>query len=124
MGTGELGRRGEQIAAAFLRTLGYRIIETNWRPMRGRGELDIIASYRGALVLVEVKTRAVGSRTFPAEVNITPVKANQLGLLAGRYCVAHPAWRDAPVQIDVVAVTLDPLNRFSVRHWPRAIGGR
>lgn len=112
-----LGRRGEAIAAAFLRAKRYRLVETNWRPRRGGGELDLICETRGALVIVEVKSRDQGSRDFPAEANITPAKIRKLQHLTARYVAAHPVWQGKSVQIDVVAV-----DGEAVRHWPRAIG--
>ncbi len=51
----ELGREGEERAREFLRSLGYEILETNWRC--GNHELDIIAKDGNILVVVEVKTR-------------------------------------------------------------------
>ncbi len=112
-----LGRRGEELAAAFLRTKGYRLIEANWRPRKGRGELDLVCETRGALVVVEVKSRDRSTADFPAEANITPAKIRQLQHLTARYVASHPAWQTRPVQIDVVAV-----DGETVRHWPRAIG--
>src|SRR3954467_10509992 len=50
-----LGRRGENVAAKFLRNLGYRIIARNFRCEMG--EIDIIARDGTTLVFVEVKTR-------------------------------------------------------------------
>lgn len=52
----ELGRQGENLAAAWLSESGYRIYERNWRS--SRGEVDIIAEHQGMLVAVEVKTRS------------------------------------------------------------------
>ncbi|MBI2625570.1 YraN family protein [Candidatus Parcubacteria bacterium] len=121
-GTKELGRRGEEIAARFLQQAGYRIIEANWRPQRGRGELDLIASHRGALVLVEVKTRHAAAAPFPAEANITPTKIRQLQRLAARYLLEHPVWQSGPAQIDVIAVEFAPGRASVIRHWPRAVG--
>lgn len=54
-----LGRRGERIAAAYLRKNGYRVLYKNFRSKRG-GEIDLVCrDCRAAtLVFVEVKTRA------------------------------------------------------------------
>ncbi|MBI3304772.1 YraN family protein [Candidatus Parcubacteria bacterium] len=117
-----IGRHGEEAAAAFLRRLGYRIIETNWRPRRGRGELDLIASHRGALVFVEVKTRHAAVTPFPAEANITPTKIRHLQQLAARYLLEHPVWQSGPAQIDVIAVEFTEGRAPVIRHWPRAVG--
>ena len=60
-----VGAWGERTACAILTSLGYRIIERNWRPSpeanpeRIRGEIDAIAiSPEDELVIIEVKTRS------------------------------------------------------------------
>jgi putative endonuclease len=54
-----LGRKGETIAAAYLRKNGYRVLYKNFRSKRG-GEIDLVCRDCRAetLVFVEVKTRA------------------------------------------------------------------
>ncbi|MFA4829490.1 MAG: YraN family protein, partial [Thermodesulfovibrionales bacterium] len=50
-----LGSEGEDLAAAFLKGKGYKIISRNYKtPI---GEVDIIAEDKGTIVFVEVKTR-------------------------------------------------------------------
>lgn len=49
------GKLGEQIAAEYLASKGYRILESNWR--FGKAEIDIIAMKAKVLVFIEVKTR-------------------------------------------------------------------
>lgn len=49
------GQLGEEEAALYLTTIGYRLVERNWRC--GHEEIDIIADDFGELVFVEVKTR-------------------------------------------------------------------
>jgi len=51
----ETGRRGEDLATAFLLSKGYGILERNWKS--GRKEVDIIAQDGTDVVFVEVKTR-------------------------------------------------------------------
>jgi putative endonuclease len=49
------GKRGEDIACAYLKRRGYRIVERNYKcPL---GELDIVARDGDAIVFVEVKSR-------------------------------------------------------------------
>ncbi len=50
-----MGRKGEDLAAEYLSSKGYRILERNWR--WSRAEADIIAMDGEVLVFVEVKTR-------------------------------------------------------------------
>ena len=51
----ELGKVGEGIALAHLRSAGYTIKEANWR--FSKDEIDIIAQKENVIVFVEVKTR-------------------------------------------------------------------
>lgn len=52
----ELGKRGEELAAAMLKKKGYSILERNWR-FNG-WEIDIIARTKKEIVFIEVKTRS------------------------------------------------------------------
>ena len=52
----ELGRIGEELAAAALEAHGLEIVERNVRTPFG--EIDIVARDRDGLVFVEVKTRS------------------------------------------------------------------
>ena len=61
----ELGKQGEEIAATYLRNLGYLILETNWRA--GRNEIDLIAKDKEFLVIVEVKSRSSDNMMEPEE---------------------------------------------------------
>ena len=53
-GLRELGRRGEERAAEYLRRRGYLILERNYQTREG--EIDIVAQQGDVLVFVEVKT--------------------------------------------------------------------
>jgi putative endonuclease len=97
---GNLGKRGEDIAAAYLVKGGYRILERNWRC--ARGEIDIVATLGGDLVFVEVKTRSSTAYGHPLE-SITLVKLARLRALAGAWCQAHPEVSGS-LRIDAVAV--------------------
>jgi putative endonuclease len=52
----ETGQHGEQLAAEYLISLGYKILERNWR--YSKSEIDLIAMHENILVLIEVKTRS------------------------------------------------------------------
>jgi len=60
-----LGRRGEELAAEYLESLGMLIVERNWRCREG--EIDIVALDGDALVIAEVKTRR--SLAFASRLN-------------------------------------------------------
>ncbi|WP_051451186.1 YraN family protein [Actinospica robiniae] len=95
-----VGRRGEQVAAGYLRQRGYRVLDRNWRSPDGEvpGELDLVLRYRGTLVICEVKARTGGRLAHPAEA-VTPEKAARLRRLAvvwlREHDRHHSVWRPA-----------------------------
>lgn len=98
----QTGRRGEDIATAYLLERGYTILGRNWRCPAG--ELDVIAQKDNVLVFVEVRARRTARFGRPEE-SITPAKQTRLIALAQTYLqqsqLTPPAWR-----IDVAAVWL------------------
>ena len=80
---GELGRRGEELAARHLENTGLRLLDRNWRCTEG--ELDIVATDGAATTVVfcEVKTRSgVGFGTpFEAVTQGKRRKLRRLGML-------------------------------------------
>lgn len=104
----QLGRRGEDAAAAHVARLGWRVLDRNWHPadLGLRGELDLIALDGTTLVVCEVKTRS-GGGAGPAVGGVTPRKLAQLRRLAGAWLAEHPAVA-ATVRIDVIGVLWPP----------------
>ncbi|MDP3987728.1 MAG: YraN family protein [Candidatus Levybacteria bacterium] len=109
-------KRGEDIAAEYLKKKGYKIIERNFR---GRnGEIDIIAidgsEKDKALVFVEVKTRNSVNFGTPLEA-INYFKLKSLIHVAQFYKVSH---RNLPelLRIDAVAVKLSDDNAIDIEH--------
>lgn len=110
--TNELGRRGEQIAAAYLTRAGLRVLDRNWRCREG--ELDIVARDVGALVFCEVKTRRGTGYGLPVDA-VTARKQSRLRLLAQRWLAAHD--EHAPeVRFDVVGVLVSRSGPAVVTH--------
>ena len=99
-----LGRRGEDYAAAFLTDAGYRLVERNWRCPQG--EIDIVAERAGEVVFVEVKTRSSLAFGHPFEA-ITAAKLARLRRLAAAWCEQSPV-RPQRIRIDAIAVTAPP----------------
>jgi putative endonuclease len=108
----ELGRRGEELAAAYLQQLGYRIVAANFSIPVGRnrvgtvinGEIDLIAYEGKTLCFVEVKSRA--SDWFaPPETNVDRRKQRQIARAARMYRRMFDL-AGAPFRYDVVTVVL------------------
>jgi len=55
MNSHELGKFGEKICATYLKSVGYEILDKNFKCKQG--EIDIIAKVQDEYVFVEVKTR-------------------------------------------------------------------
>ncbi len=113
-----LGRWGEQQAAQYLESHGYKVLDRNWRCLRG--EIDLVAKEGDVLVFVEVKTRRGRDYGTPEEA-ITKVKAERLLELGQRYMLERDL-EDVEWRVDLVAVELDrqgKLLRFE--HIPNAV---
>ena len=115
----QLGNWGEERAAEFLRTQGYKIVERNWRC--AAGELDLIAWEGERLAFIEVRTRRGRSYGTPEE-SVTPAKQAKLMKLAQIYMQEHPElecdWR-----IDVVAVELQRTSPLRINLIRNAVMG-
>ena len=102
-----VGFLGEEIAVNYLTSLGYKIIERNFK--KRYGEIDIIAEDAGTLVFIEVKTRS-DDLFGGAEESITSWKIHSLINCADFYKYLHPDLPEA-MRIDVVTVRLTPQGK-------------
>ena len=114
----ELGRWGEHIAADFLVTEGYEIVDRGWRC--ARGEIDLIVRRGGCTAFVEVKTRRSLRYGHPLEA-ITPAKFSRLRVLAGEWCrsTGHGAGN---IRIDGIGIVGDGQRIDSLDHRVGVIG--
>jgi len=88
----DFGRRGEQLAAAYLQQLGYRLVASNFTVPVGRNrveavisvEVDLIAYEGPILCFVEVKTRASDQFAAPS-ANVDLRKQRQITRAARAY---------------------------------------
>lgn len=113
----ETGALGERETLDFLEARGYRLVDTNVRPLGGmaRGEIDVIAWDGEYLVFCEVKTRrtALGKQGTPAEA-VDARKQKQLTRLALAYLGRHDL-DDVPCRFDVVEVVRCPSRPTQIR---------
>ncbi len=135
-----LGREGEEQAARFLETRGYRIVARNVRA--DRVEIDLIARRGRLLVFVEVKSRRASRHGHAAEA-VDTRKQRRLRRGAHAWLTANPieARRTRDRRFDVVTCILDAAlgtdptargagsrnettaprtARWSIEHWKAA----
>lgn len=94
----EVGEKYEQIAAAYLQSLGYKILEYNYRcPM---GEIDLIAQDGEYLVFCEVKYRKTKSKGTALEA-VGRQKQRTICRCALHYMV-RMGQMEAPIRFDVI----------------------
>lgn len=94
-----LGIEGEDMAANYLSSSGYVILERRFRIHSI--EIDIIASKGKELVFVEVKTRS--SDFFASPESAVNVKKQKRMILAADYYVRERGI-DAEIRFDIVSV--------------------
>ncbi|WP_341957313.1 YraN family protein [Microbacterium sp. LWH13-1.2] len=110
----ELGRAGEEQAVRYLRTLGYEILDRNWRCTQG--EIDIVASHGSHLAVVEVKTRRSDSYGHPFEA-VDARKLRRLWQLAHAWASAHTdSARGMTIRIDAIGIVGADPARGTLEH--------
>ncbi len=95
----DTGFFGENMAANHLLSIGFEILERNWRYKHL--EIDIIASKQGMLHIVEVKTRSSVIFGYPEQM-IGKQKMQFLKNAAAHYQYSYPTWKW--LQFDVIAI--------------------
>jgi putative endonuclease len=112
----ELGRRGEDAAAARYQAAGYRVVVRNWRC--ALGELDLVLVRGRTLVFCEVKTRR-GSALGGAYEAVGWQKRRKLQRLAEAFLAtsSEPA---EEVRFDVASVAMAPNGDLAVHVFESA----
>ncbi|HVL94791.1 MAG TPA: YraN family protein [Solirubrobacteraceae bacterium] len=105
----ELGRTGEELAAAHLERLGYRVLARRYRTRFG--EIDLIVADERSIVFVEVKARRAGSgRPWDA---LGEAKQTQVRRMAAAWLMeVRDRPRAAELRFDAVGVTIDARGRL------------
>ncbi|MEO8445105.1 MAG: YraN family protein [Gammaproteobacteria bacterium] len=107
------GRAAEALAARYLAAQGLRLLASNFRARSG--ELDLVMTERGVLVVIEVRARR---RTNVATPGATIQRSKQRRVIrATRYfLLRHRQFAAWPVRFDVVEITgelASPVVRWS-----------
>jgi putative endonuclease len=97
-----IGNQGEQIAAVYLESKGYRILEQNYHTRFG--EIDLVAQEGDSLVFVEVKARTSTTFGLP-EASVTTAKLEKIENAILLWLQDHPDYED-DWRIDVIAILL------------------
>jgi putative endonuclease len=103
----ETGRYGERLAASYLRSKGYFILERNWR--KHYLEVDIIASQGEVAVFIEVKYRS-GKQYGEAEEFVDNRKMRHL-VEAADVWLRESAW-EGDLRFDIIAITTEGSKQY------------
>ncbi len=109
----QAGRRGEDLAAAYLEEQGYTVIVRNYRCRKA--EVDLIVRKNDWLVFVEVKART--SEAFGYPESFVDARKAALLMQAAEEFIHASNWH-GHVRFDVVSVDL---RTGSVRHFEDAV---
>lgn len=117
MNTKELGFLAENIAARYLESRGYEVIDRNYR--KPWGEIDVIAQKDGVVCFVEVKAnRQEFAGDFNPESRVDYRKLSKITKTAALYLEYELKNPDAPWQVDVISVILNQFDKkVNIKHF-------
>ncbi len=112
-----IGTKGEKIAANYLQSRGYKILDQNFFLRASGGpkiaEVDIIAKKGDVFVFVEVKTIKANAK-YLAQDKVNMVKKWKIAKAAELWLIKNKVPLNVKWQIDVIAVELLPDDRPKV----------
>lgn len=109
---------GEDKAVEFLRKMGYRILDRNYRCRFG--EIDIVAKDRDYFVFIEVKTRRDVSYGRPVEA-INQLKINKI-LKTLSFYLTQNRIHDSNIRIDAIEVYFNNFKDIRINHIQNIVG--
>lgn len=111
----KLGQLGEKLAAEYLVTKNYNILEKNWR--FSRAEIDIIAMDEKVLVFIEVKARSSERHGKPEE-SVSDRKQALITDAATRYMESiNHEWE---IRFDVISLIIPNEETYTIDHYKDA----
>lgn len=108
--THETGMQYEKLASDYLCSLGYSILDRNWR--FHRNEIDLIARDGPTLVFVEVKARL--DKTYGYGMQAVDFKKQKsIRKVAEAYLLQHHyPFYDTPCRFDVISIDNHEVRLF------------
>ena len=97
---GQVGRQGEDLAADFLQSKGFSIVERNWHCRAG--EIDLIVERDQVIRFVEVKTRRTTTFGYPEES--VSFRKRQRWFRAMEFWLQQRGMTSARYQADVISI--------------------
>jgi len=112
-----LGNYGESLARQYLKGLGYRILEENFR--NKLGEIDLIAQDGKTICFVEVKTRQSTDQGQPYEA-INSWKIRKLTQMATFYLKHKFHSIEISARFDVISIVKNKEGNTNLQHIKNA----
>jgi len=114
------GKKGEEIAKAFLENSGYEILDENWT--HKKSEVDLIVYKDRRIIFVEVKTRSSSGFGQPEDF-VSAAKQLQMEKAANEYIylMSHKG----EVRFDIISILFSSESDYTLKHiedafWPEA----
>jgi len=104
LGRIQTGKKGEDIAVAYLKSAGYRIVERNYKCLFG--EIDIVAKDGDIVVFIEVKSRKSDEFGDP-QVAVGLEKQKKISKISLKYLEEKHLY-PCNARFDVVAIKMLP----------------
>ncbi len=112
----EIGKNGESLAEAYLKLIGYEILEKNFRCFRG--EIDLIALNEEQVIFIEIKSRHSKKYGLAAEA-VTEEKLKHIYKTAEYYLITKKLEKN-DVRIDVIEIYIGK-DECSINHLKQVI---
>ena len=112
------GKRGELIAKEYFLSLGFEIVEENYRFEGAETDLIIKSEEKKQLVFVEVKTRRNKAFGTPEEA-INERKQAQMVKSAEGFMMLNPGYSDYEKRFDIAAIMIEE-GRAKMNHIENA----
>lgn len=111
MSHNDFGRWGEEVAADYLESKGYRILERDWRS--GHRDIDIVARNVDSVIFVEVKTRRTNDFGEPYEAVNYQKKRNLLSAINHYIKYKH---LDLHARFDIISIVAQDMAEPEIKH--------